>query len=55
MFDPSRIEIKYRVQECVALPDEEIQLLKSIFTEVWQKFNDLEAEKKEQKEMPIQA
>jgi len=54
VFDPSRIEIKYKVQKGVALPDEEIQLLKSIFTEVWQRFNDLEAETKEQNEKAIQ-
>jgi len=52
VFDPSRIEITYKVQKGQALPVAEIKLLQSIFSEVWQRFNEVEAE---QKEMPKQA
>lgn len=56
MFDPSRIEIKYRVQKGKSLPAQEIALLQSIFLEVWQRFDELEEQgKQEQKTRPRQA
>lgn len=56
MFDPSRIEIKYKVQKGEGLPVQEISLLQSIFDEVWQRFNELEEQgKQEQTTRPKQA
>ncbi|GEM_PF-4896523 len=48
MFDPSRIEIKYKVTKGKVIPAQEIALLKSIFQEVWQKLYEFEAEPEDQ-------
>jgi len=56
VFDPSRIEIKYKVQKGKALPVQEVALLQSIFLEVWQRFDELEEQgKQEQTTRPKQA
>lgn len=56
MFDPSRIEITYKAQKGKALPVQEIKLLQSIFSELWQRFNELEEqEEQEQTTRPKQA
>lgn len=48
MFDPSGIEIKYRVQKGEALPVREIALMQSIFLEVWQRFDELEEQRRQE-------
>lgn len=56
MFDSSGIEITYKVQKGKALPVQEINLLQSIFHEVWQRFDELEEQgKQEQTTRPKQA
>lgn len=56
MFDPSGIEITYKVQKGNALPVQEINLLQSMFLEAWQRFDELEEQgKQEQTTRPKQA
>jgi hypothetical protein len=47
VFDPSRIEIKYKVQKGKALPVQEIALLQSIFREVLERLDELEEQGKQ--------